>query len=131
MSFELPNATGEQRKLVFGPYGIMTYHCDMGHLAVSRLAQFKISCQADGTFTNVSSFLPVVCRKASTDLFLKIIMSNERTPHLFNFRWSVESYTCNSGYETSDYSTEFAQWCTELGSFTREYSDVVATMHTL
>ena len=121
MSLALQNATGEQRKVVFGPCGIVTYHCDMGHLTDSGLAQFNISCQADGTFTNASSCLPVVCRKLPQISFSRTSFPmNASLVYL-----GVVCYTCNSGFETSDYSTEFEPWCTEQGSFTPEHSDVV------
>ena len=111
MSLELPNATGEQRKVVFGSCGIVTYHCDMGHLTDSGLAQFNISCQADGTFTNASSCLSVVCRKLPQISFSRT--SFPMNASLVYLEWLVTHVILAS--RTSDYSTEFDLWCTEQG----------------
>ena len=121
MSPELPNARGEQRKVVFGVHGTVTYQCNTGHVTESGLAQFNISCQADGTFTNASSCLPVVCGKPPQISFAK----RSTSVNASIVYPGVVSYECNSGYEMSDRSTEFDIWCTAQGSFTPEYSDVM------
>ena len=94
----VPNATYSQRVVRYGSEGHVTYVCLTGHTvngSANGSTQFTVSCQANGTFTAVSSCLPVSC--GSVPAINHAVPSAERG--VFN---DVVIYTVESGYQTTD-----------------------------
>eukprot|EP00450_Noctiluca_scintillans_P001620 CAMPEP_0194485878 /NCGR_PEP_ID=MMETSP0253-20130528/6727_1 /TAXON_ID=2966 /ORGANISM="Noctiluca scintillans" /LENGTH=1972 /DNA_ID=CAMNT_0039325899 /DNA_START=10 /DNA_END=5925 /DNA_ORIENTATION=+ len=109
----VPNATHSQRVVRYGPEGHVTYTCLTGHTlngTANGSTQFTVGCQADGTFTAVSSCLPVDC--GSAPAINHAVASAEAG--VFN---DVITYTVESGFQATDGSTKLAVSCTSDGEW--------------